>query len=225
MDMHAVTFAATELGQGHKAASLKFALWIAAMSPQKDVVLNGRAARVLAGYVSGGLPQDRELVYRALKRATVGIVYATMIDALYWVEQLDNFGALKAYEQVPTDHEGWIAWRDGLRAICKGHGLGYKVISFAGLIYAPLACDLVPVDRHVMARLGYKRVGSPQTRGGYTRVEEQVRCERDGAGYTHIPLALWHWLKWEEYRQETGASKAHGTGCESHARLSCRAYI
>jgi hypothetical protein len=151
------------------------------------------------------------------------MLYESMLDALYWVEMLEYFGVLKAYETVPESAEGWIAWRDGLREVVKGHGLGYKVLSFAALLFDPLGCELVPVDRHVLARLGYKGDGSPQTRKKYTEVETRVRDERDAAGYAKVPLALWHWLKWEEWRQAKQPD-VERVGCESHGALSVRKY-
>jgi hypothetical protein len=214
--------AANELGEGNRAPSLKYALWLAALSPQKSLAENSRASQVLRRYVRGSLPK-RETLRRNLREARVGMLYESMLDALYWVEMLEFFGVLKAYETLPESAEGWVAWRDGLRDVVKGHGLGYKCLSFAALLFDPLGCDLVPVDRHVLARLGYKQVGSPQSRKRYTAVERQVRDERDAAGYAALPVALWHWLKWEEWRQFKHESEGR-EGCESHAGLSVRRY-
>jgi len=222
IDLHSVMQAANELDRGPRAASLKYALWIAALSPNKSLTENARAATVLARYVRHDLPRNPETLRHNLHRAGAGMVYGSMLDACYWVETCERFGMLARFEEVPHTYAAWVDWRDGLRAILKGHGYGYKVISFAGLLYAPLDCELVPVDRHVLRRFGIftksgNLRGTPQTRNPYMRVEARVIAERAENGYAHIPLALWHWVRWAEQRD--------GDTVESHAGLSCRCYL
>ena len=221
--------AAVKLASGEGQPSLKYALQIAALSPQKSVKQNVRAAEVLGRYVASNLP-DRETLAQELAANGSGMVYGTMLDACYWAERCERAGWLRPYETVPQGYDAWVRWRDGLRHILAGHGFGYKVISFAGLIYAPLECELCPIDRHVLARLdartrnGKPRAGSPQQRGVYLSIEREVIAERDAAGKANIPLGLWHWLRWEQWRELSGASRAWGDGLATHAGLSCRNY-
>ena len=228
LDLADIIGAAVKLAGSEGQPNLKFALQIAALSPQKSVRQNACAAEVLARYVESGLPESRESLRRELARNGSGMVYGTMIDACYWAELMDRTGLLDPYKRVPQGYEAWVSWRDGLRELLRGHGFGYKVISFAGLIYAPLECELVPVDRHVLARLGItSRTGrplssSPQSRHMYLTIERMVRAERDAAGKSGVPLGLWHWLRWEQWRESTGASRAWGDGLDEHAKLSCR---
>lgn len=226
-----VILGANDLASGGRRASVKFALWIAACSANQGLEENGRMARVLAQYVRGGLP-DRETLTAELLAVKCNL-YGTMLDAIYHAEMLEQAGELRAYGVRPRTRAGWLAWRDRLHALYHdqsgAHGMAWKTISFAALILWPTACELVPVDRFVMARLGEttktgKPKGSPQVRATYLKIEGYVRSERDALGFGLVPLGLWHWLTWEQWRQQVGASLGMGGQAQSHAALSCRAY-
>src|SRR5260370_852840 len=79
---------------GPRQPSLKYALWVAAMSPQKSLAENARAATVLARYVRHPLPRNPETLWRALHVAGAGQVYKLRIDAIYWAETCEHFGML-----------------------------------------------------------------------------------------------------------------------------------
>lgn len=229
VEMLDIIGAAVKLAGGESQPNLKFALQIAALSPQKSIRANARGAEVLSHYVVSGLPAPESLHAGLVEHGT-GMVTDRMLSALYWAERMDKAGWLDPYKRVPQGRAEWVAWRDGLRELLRGHGYGYKVISFAGLIYAPLECELVPIDRHVLARLGLttrtgkERTASPQSRHLYLRIEDILIAERDQAGKSGVPLGLWHWLRWANWRELTGASELWGDAVTDHAALSCCNY-
>lgn len=214
--------AASALGEGNERPSVKVALMAAILSAQESLERNANEVQVLRerGWLQA-LPHDHETVWAALKG--LGYVTRTKVGGLYWAEKLDKAGLLKGLGCIGTGYEQQSAWREQVYKLMHGHGMAYKTISFAALILDPLHCELVPIDRHVLARFGFdnrKGVGSIKR---YLQIERMVQDERDAAGFAHMPLGLWHWLKWEEWRQQTGASKSAGE-CQSHAALSCRNY-
>lgn len=100
----------------------------------------------------------------------------------------------------------------------KGYGLGWKTISFAHMLLFPTTSDLVPVDRHHMNRL-YGTTTSPSSEKKYLQVEDVIRQEQLASNYANYPASWFAWLKWEQFRQATGASLSTN-GCESHLLLS-----
>ncbi len=211
--------AASEL-IGSQQPSLKLALWASACSTQQALSKNGEMARLLACYVHRPLP-DRDtlaVMFRQVKCFFSG----RMLDTIYFVEWLEKSGQLGGLDKLPEGYEAQVTWRDKLITLVAGHGLSFKTISFAALLIAPLTCELVPVDRHVLARLGFETRNSPQKRREYMTIEARIIRERYEASSEAIPLALWHWMKWEEHRYACGASQGNGK-VESHAMLSpCR---
>jgi thermostable 8-oxoguanine DNA glycosylase len=212
---------ASELLTGENVPSLKLALFAAAMSPLQALHKNGLQTRILANYVASPLPTQDDL-FEELKAAR-GNINRTHMMALYSVEDIANRGILDQFVTMGKTYEDQTEWREGLLTHLKGRGMARKTISFAGLIYNPLECDLVPVDRHVMKRLGYKTDNSPASKKKYFEVETRIIEERKQAGYESVPLGIWHWYKWEEWRQINGDS-LNKSGVESHKLLSCRIY-
>ena len=223
---------AQELNFGSQPASVKFALWIAAMSAQQSLEKNGVAARVLAAYVDSELP-DRESLYAEL--CTWGCnVNNNHLNALYhaqeleWNGQLVTLGAYSSpniIDQLTWRKNAWDLFHPYNETTGKreGKGMAWKTISFALMLLNPLSCQLVPIDRHHLARLGYNKNKGVQNYATYLRIETEIRQEAVKEGLATIPLALFAWKKWEEYRQLTGAS----TECDklqSHILLSCRMY-
>lgn len=218
--------AACELAEGPHNPSIKVALMAALLSAQTSLVQNGRQMRVLRerGWLRR-LPYDHEQVYAAMRGT--GMFTRRKCEGLYWVESLDNAGKLRELAWPGDTLEEQSHWREQVYLLLHGHGMAYKTISFACLLLNPLNCQLVPVDRHVLARFGLPGECAKSIKR-YLAIEKMVRDERDTAGYSAISLGLWHWLKWEQWREKvnaqvrTGAGKQNG--CESHSALSCRAY-
>lgn len=209
-----VMLAAQELVDGRlDEHSVKRALWSAILSIQSSLVSNADKLAVVLPYADTHLPDKRTL--RRLM-AGRGLVYDTMLDALYWAEMLEWRGELAGMEHIGRTRDEQIVWRDTMWDLWHdesgGHGMARKTISMAALILDPLHCQLVPVDRHVLARLGVKQ---PRSRRRYHEIEQMVACERGGK---RLPLALKHWQAWENWRQRGRVR----SGCESHAGLSCR---
>lgn len=222
IDIQSTIQAAIELEQGSQAPSVKFALWIAALSTQQTLEKNGKLARLLALYVTQPLP-EREALYQYLKQAKA-VLYTVHLDSLYYIEYLEKTGQLDGLERIGSGYLDQCRWRDRVYKLTHGHGLGWKTISFAALILEPSKSELVPVDRHVLRRLGYNTDNSPQTKRAYIAVEQQVIDERDTAGCSTIPLGIFHWYKWEEYRAVKSVGYRGNGDIETHAPLSCRAY-
>lgn len=214
--------AACELGSGNERPSVKVALMAAILSAQESLERNAKEMQVLRerGWLTK-LPDDHEQVWQALRG--LGYVTRTKLKGLYWAEKLDKAGLLRGLENIGTGYEQQSAWREQVYKLMHGHGMAYKTISFAALILEPLACELVPIDRHHLKRLGYDNKAGCSSIKRYLAIEQTIRDERDMAGFERVPLGLWAWLQWETWRQQTGASKSAGE-CQSHAALSCRSY-
>lgn len=211
--------AAHELGTGHEQPSVKMALWAGILSANASVTQNEKQLDILRPFVRVGLPDDPQELFRAMKGTQN--FFGAKCRGLYWVEKLERDGKLAGLEHIGCTAQEQEAWRKQVYGLMHGHGMGWKAISFAAGILSPLTCELVPVDRHVLKRLGYPTDRSPKGYKVYVGIEEQVRHERDTARYDLVPLFVWHWLKWEEWRQHTGASTSTA-GCQTHAGLSCR---
>ena len=214
--------AACDLQTGHEQPSVKVALMAAILSAQESLERNAREMEVLRehGWLIE-LPHDHEQVWQALRG--LGYVTRTKVEGLYWAEALDKAGLLRGLENIGTGYEQQNVWREQVYKLMHGHGMAYKTISFAALILDPLACELVPIDRHHLARLGLDNRRACKSVRRYLAIEQTIRDERDMAGFERVPLGLWAWLQWENWRQQTGASKSAGE-CQSHAALSCRNY-
>lgn len=209
---------ASELNQGDFKPSVKFALWCAALSTQQTLHKNCLLADLLRPYIDKPLP-ERDTLWRLLKRAA-GVLYNQHFIALYHIEYLEKSGQLNGLENIGECYLDQVDWRDKVYKLCNGKGLAWKTISFAALILAPLSCELVPVDRHVLARLGYDNSKGVPQRKRYLAIESEVIDEQWDNNQEEIPTSLWHWYKWEEYRQLNLHSKSDV--CESHGSLSCR---
>jgi hypothetical protein len=214
--------AACELASGLQAPSVKVALFAAILSAQESLERNAREMAVLRerGWLRA-LPHEHEQVYQAMHG--IGFFTRSKCAGLYWAEMLDKAGLLTGLDDIGATWEQQNDWRNKVYHLMHGHGMAWKTISFAALILAPLTCELVPVDRHVLARFGLPNNAGCKSHTRYLGIERMVRDERDLAGYHSMPLGLWHWLKWEQWRQQTGAS-TETNECQSHAALSCRNY-
>lgn len=219
IDLDDVYCAATDLASGPENPSVKLALWAGLLSAQSGLENNARQLDLLRKWARKGLPRNPEKVYRRLE-GTSNFTHVKCVG-LYHIEALERAGKLAGLEDIGEDWDAQDAWRKQVYKLMHGHGMAWKTITFAALILDPLRCDLCPVDRHVLHRLGIPRETVP-SRTQYLAVERIVQFERMAAGCEQVPLGLWHWLKWEQWRQATGASNAGA--CESHARLSCRVY-
>lgn len=197
---------------------IKLALWAAALSASRSLDVNADLYQPLR--TGAPLPQDPAAVLSLLK-AGHGFVCANDARHILYAEWADREGLLDPYRECPGTLAEWRAWRQGLYEILAGHGWNLKTISFAGLLMWPTRCPLVPVDRHVMARLGhtareYKRLSKcPKL---YQAIEQEVAEEWLAAGQPRT-LGVWHWYKWSEYRQGK-RRETPGDAVESHARLS-----
>lgn len=214
--------------------SLKLALWIAALSPNQKLSVNGKLGRAMSYYVTCPLPPNKSDLYDELKPLKA-ILFRSHVDALYAIEQWYNahvmLGTIHEYEHVGETYEEQCIWRTKIVSAIRG--LGLKTVSFALLIFAPLQCELIPLDRHHLNRLGYtNRKGKAKLSIGneqeYIKVEKLILQEQSQEtidDIRNVPLALYAWLLWERYRQEKGASKIV-EGIESHyaVGLSCREY-
>lgn len=219
IDLGDVYCAAADLASGPEKPSVKLALWAGLLSAQSGLENNARQVELLRKWARKGLPRDPEKVYRRL--AGTGNFTHVKCVGLYRIEALERAGKLAGLEDIGADYDAQDAWRKRVYTLMHGHGMAWKTITFAALILDPLHCELVPIDRHHLHRLGIPRETVP-SRKRYLGVEGIVRFERMVAGLERIPLGLYGWLVWEQWRQATGASNA--VGCESHARLSCRVY-
>jgi uncharacterized protein (UPF0335 family) len=219
IDLGDVYSAAADLASGQAAPSVKLALWAGILSAQNGLRTNAEQVERLRKWARTGLPRDPNKVYARL--AGTGNFTHVKCLGLYHVEALERHGLLAGLEHIGADWDAQDAWRKQVYTLMHGHGMGWKTITFTALILDPLHCDLCPIDRHVLHRLGFQ-CESVRSRKRYLAVERIVRLERENADCGRIPLGIWHWLKWEQWRQQTGAS--HADGCESHARLSCRIY-
>src|SRR5947209_8433438 len=128
-----------ELLYGDKPANLRFALQTACLSAMQSLEPNGRLARLLAPFVNQPLPA-REVLFPLLKNAR-GILFHSHLDALYAIDELWLSGKLNKFETTPVSYEEQAKWRDELVKLI--HGMSYKTVSFALLIYSPLACQLI----------------------------------------------------------------------------------
>lgn len=211
--------AANELRTGNERPSVKMALWAAILSANSSVVNNERQLAIIRPFARTGLPSDQQELYR-LMRGTQGF-FGAKCRGLYYVEKLERMGKLAGLEHIGDTYEQQCEWRRRVYDLMHGHGMAWKTISFAAAILSPLTCELVPVDSHVLTRLGYETKASPKGYARYIGIEQQVASERDSAYFQDVPLFAWHWYKWEEHRQGTGASTVTN-GAQSHAGLSCR---
>lgn len=213
-----------------KPENVKRALFNAAFSPNQELQPNGTVALALKPYVTKDLPHKSELYAYLLetnKQAEKGyranLSCQSYWQAVYHIESLHKRGLLEQFCIEPQTFLEWRTTRDRLYALFHdgtgNYGMSWKTLSFALLLIWPLTCDLVPVDRFVMARFGLDG-GSPQEKKAYERVEQLVIDERKEAGFENIPLGQWHWYKWEEYRQLQGKSLADGA-VQSHRALCC----
>ena len=209
---------ASLLMQGQEQASVKLALWIAACSTNQALDKNGKMARVLAPYVHRPLP-TRDVLASMLRMCQCFFT-GRMLDTIYYIEHLDECGYLRGLEHIPSGFIAQSQWREDVLSLLKGHGMAYKTISFACMLLNPLKCELVPIDRHVIARLDIKGSVTP-TR--YLAIEQLIVIERHDYHMENVPLCLFHWWLWEAWRQYTGASKFAGS-VESHCTLSCYDY-
>lgn len=186
-------------------ASVKYALWSAALSPQKRLGWNILQAQALLPYIHKPLPQDVESVWQILRSAHPFVSHA-QARAVLKIEAAERAGILDELSKMPTSYHDWLAWR--LAVVGLHAGLSYKAASFAALLLWPDQSPLIPVDSHVCARLGLDRhtyLASSRNYKVYRWIERQVLHEWYVSGYRHeVSPVIWHWYKWSEWRQATG---------------------
>lgn len=214
IDLQESTNGMAELLYGDKEASLIYALRISALSPLQDLQKNGHMARLLAQFTGQLLP-ERETLYTLLSVAN-GYVFHNHMRALYSIDKAWQAGLLDKFVTLPSSYEEQVIWRNGLVSIIDG--MGEKTISFAALIYSPLTCQLVAIDRHHLRRLGLDPNKALRSKK-YLGVEMSIRAERDHAGYRHVALGVYSAWLW--------ACQRDGDSTDvypSHRALSCRWY-
>ena len=205
-----------------QAQDIRLALIAAILSAQKDVDLNGEQLGLLRGWVKDGFPTRSPREIQAVLQR-VAMCSDKQAHAILAVMGSEARGELEHLKVQPDSLRAWLAWRD---EVARMYCLSWKTASFAALLMWPLECPFVPVDSHVCARFdlmplyhsGKLSKKTPRGYAEYRRVERRVWHERQQAGYTSISLAVWHWYRWELWRQETGDSLA-SDGAESHAAL------
>jgi len=203
-----------ELLYGDKPANLRFALQTACLSAMQSLEPNGRLARLLAPFVNQPLPA-REVLYPLLKNAR-GILFHSHLDALYAIDELWLSGKIDKFVDMPFSHDGQCAMREELVTLI--HGMSHKTVSLAMLIYMPLACQLIPIDRHHLRRLNLNPHRIPVGKK-YVALELSILAERDEQGYKNVPLGTYAAHLWGIQRDGENA-----TEYPSHRALSCRWY-
>jgi len=224
--------AATELDEaGTKQTSIKLAAWGAALSVQQGLEANGRMVRALvnAGYINQPLPR----AYAELKPlfAGKGMFGEAHHKALLRVEELAEAGKLNFMLAVPQFLHEQREQRERAHSLLTGYGFGYKAISMIPLIIAPLQCQVVPIDRHHLARLDCRNSkgklldGATASRSSYEAIEQRIVCERLEWARVDVSVCVFAWAMWEAWRKEKAASsKADSEHAESHKNLSARWY-
>lgn len=218
----------------HLVPNVKFALAAAILSANNRLDRNGWQMHALRQYAmshNGQFPLSSETVKRITRDAgyEASAQHAAFIPAL---ERMAQAGELVELAHKPTTALEWLLWRQAAETV---KGIGHKTASFAALLMWPFDCPLVPVDRHVVARLGYtgrlvhfnatadeiyRALGGSTGRAyrTYRRVERLVGNEKVLSG-VKVSTGVWHWYKWSEWRQATHAETV-GPMAESHDLLS-----
>jgi hypothetical protein len=207
-----------ELMYGDKSPSLLFAFRTAALSAMQPLEANGEYARMLAPYANRRLP-ERD-VLEALLRSYHGphSLYHTHFDTLYVIDELYfNHVIDQPVDDLDT-FEKQSAWRERLVKLIKG--MSYKTVSMALLIYMPLTCELVPIDRHHLRRYGFDPDKS-LTRCKYLGLEARMQADRNNEGYPDVPLGLYTAYYWGVQRD---GEECYRNGRTSHQKMSCRWY-
>lgn len=232
------TACANELRQAggehnHAAPNVKLALAYAIASGNNRLDRNGKQAQQLREYAMahrGKLPVSSAVV-TDVTGVTGFPVTPNQARGIAALQERERLGELVELNHMPTNGHEWLLWRQTVRQF---YCLGWKTASFAALLAWPFDCPLVPVDRHVVARLAYagklsqygmtgdqvyKTIGGSTDRAYrlYRQVERQVGNEKLLAG-EQCSTALWHWAKWSSWRAFQGIED--GDTCESHRLLS-----
>jgi hypothetical protein len=201
-------------------ANLKYALWAASLSPQKRLSYNILQAEALLPYIDRPLPQNNEAVFNLIRSAHPFVSHSNAKYILA-IEAAERDGRLDELSHMPTTYHDWLAWR--LAVVSQFKGISFKAASFVALLMWPLDCPLIPVDSHVVARLGLPKsmyLASSKSYKVYRLIEKMVLHEWYKSGYRHlVSPAVWHWYKWSEWRQATG-DEPISDECESHCGLS-----
>lgn len=224
----------------HTVPNVKLALAAGILSANNRLDRNGWQVHSLREYMqlhNGRFPADIE----TLKAITSLAGYtASRQHCVYLLElqAAEDDGQLAPLSHKPQTANEWLLWRQAARTL---RGLGWKTASFAALLMWPFDCPLVPVDRHVIARLAF--AGKLQ-RFNIPPEKLQSRLRNDASGYRlyraierivgneklrssdvnarHVSTAIWHWAQWSTWRQFVG-QEPKGS-CESHANLSAYWY-
>lgn len=213
--------AARELIEGTDGrASLVLALWGAVLSPNKVLSWNGDQVEALRPYARLGLPRDKRAVWAIIRS---GHTFCTLAEGerVLHIWECAQAGMLRGLERMPRSAQEWEDWR---YRVAQLPGMSWKTASFAALLMWPFACPLVPVDRHVCDRLDrsdqYKKISakSKPALERYKALERIVIAERDREA-PGVPVCVWHWYKWSEWRQLKGLEPVSDK-LESHRKLS-----
>ena len=214
IDLQTSTDGMMELLYGDKAPSFIFALRSGALSKLQELSANGRMSRLIAPFTNKPLP-DRETL-TALLRLSHGVLFGSHLDALYAIDELWLSGKLDKFVDMPLSHDGQSAMREELVSLV--YGMSHKTVSLAMLIYMPLACQLIPIDRHHLRRLGMNPHRIPVGKK-YLALELSIIAERDEQGYKNVPSGTYAAHLWGIQRDGVDAESY-----PSHKNLSCRWY-
>ena len=204
----------TDLQFGNREPDFIFALRTSVLSSLQNLECNGKLSRLLAPFTCKRLPA-RDVLYPLLQLAH-GHVWSIHMQALYKIDELEAEGKLDQFKTVPSTYEGQVKWRDALVALVPGCGM--KIASFCMLIYAPMQCMLIALDRHHLRRLGMNPNRAP-IGAKYIAVEMAIMSERDEMGYSHVNLGIFSAFVWAQQRDGIDAESY-----PSHKKLSCRWY-
>lgn len=224
--------------------SSKLAVAISALSANMALNLNCALADVIRDFVVGSFPIDAndKKMFRPVTERFEGITaVACRRNYLMAIARAENLpdADLDAIIATtpPDDYASQVELRDKLHALMTGHGMSYKTLSMVWLVAWPLISWLVPVDRHVMARLGLdKEKNDLSDRCTYLAIErivirelEEVQADEtlcaliseQGIEAASIRYLEWHWATWLAYRMLAGVPESTGV---SHQQLGCRHY-
>jgi hypothetical protein len=219
---HDVTQAASALVSARHEPDVRVALVAGILSSQKAVNIEERQISVLRPLIlANELTRDEAELYRLI--SAHGMVSHKQCEAILDVMSAYDEGRLAHLQAMPQDMRGWDEWR---KEVAKMKCLSWKTASFVAGLMWPFYCPFVPIDSHVCARLGKMSVYrsgklSSKSRPSYRlyrSIERTIWREWVDAGRPLPSLFLWHWFKWEEWRQSEGDSTVED-GAQSHEGL------
>jgi hypothetical protein len=224
--------------------SSKLAIAISALSANMALNLNCELADIIRDYVVSGFPidaNDKKMFRPVTERFETVTAVACRRNYLMAIARAENLTDSLLDEIIATtpedDYASQVLLRDKLHALMTGHGMSWKTLSMVWLVAWPMLSWLIPVDRHVMARLGLdKEKNDLSDRVTYLAIERLVIRELEavqadptlcalireqGIDPATIRFLEWHWATWLAYRMLAGVPESTGV---SHQQLGCRHY-